>query len=58
MLTEILLEISNRKLDNLVIIVKSISLDKGLNVKLEESPADGNQNHIAVPRNQTVRPIY
>ena len=35
-----------------------MSLDEGLNVNLEETAADGNQNHIAVARNQSVRPIY
>ena len=35
-----------------------MSLDEGLNVNLEETAADGNQNQIAVPRNQSVRPIY
>ena len=45
-------------LDNLINIVKNISLDKGLNVNLEEDVADGNQNQIAASRNQSVRPIY
>ena len=35
-----------------------MSLDEGLDVNLEETAADGNQNQIAVPRNQSVRPIY
>ena len=61
-LTQILLEISNikyyRKLDNLVNLVKIMSLDEGLNVNLEETAADGIQNQIAVPKNQSVRAIY
>ena len=32
-------------------------LDKGINVNLEETAADRNQNQIAVLRNQSVRPI-
>ena len=35
-----------------------MSLNEGLHVNLEETAADGNQNQIAVPRNQSVRPIY
>ena len=38
--------------------MKNISLDEGLNVNLEETAAEGNQNQIAVPGNQSVRPIY
>ena len=61
-LTQILLEISDikycRKLDNLVNLVKNMSLDEGLNVNLEETAADGIQNQIAVSKNQSVRVIY
>ena len=42
----------------MVTLVKNMSLDEGLNGKIEKSAADGNQNQVAVPRNQTVRPIY
>ena len=35
-----------------------MSLYEGLNVNLEETGADRNQNQIAVSRNQSVRPIY
>ena len=53
MLTQILLEIIYRKwyrkLNNLVTLVKNMSLDEGLNGKIEKSAADGNQNQVAVP---------
>ena len=35
-----------------------MSLNKGLNVSLEEAAADGNQIQSVVTRNQSVRPIY
>ena len=35
-----------------------MSLYEGWNVNLEETGADGNQNQIAVSRNQSVRPSY
>ena len=61
MLTQILLEISNirqyRKLDNLVNLMKNMSLDEGLNVNLEETADDGNQNQSAIPRNQSMKAI-
>ena len=33
-------------MDNLVNLVKNMSLDEGLNVNLEETAANGNQNQI------------
>ena len=38
--------------------MKNISLDEGLNVKLEETGADGNQTESAVQGNQSMRAIY
>ena len=35
-----------------------MSFDEGLNVNLQETAANGNQNQSAVPRNQSVRDIY
>ena len=35
-----------------------MSLDEGLNVNLEDTAADGNQNQSAVPRNQSMRDIH
>ena len=32
--------------------------DEGLNVNVEDTAADGNQNQSAVSRNQSVRDIY
>ena len=45
-------------MDNLVNLVKNMSLDEGLNFNLEETAADGNQNQSAVPRNLSVTAIY
>ena len=35
-----------------------MSFDEGLNVSLQETAANGNQNQSAVPRNQSARDIY